>query len=602
MTCFIDSGSDGTGQITPSIVTSRTSGVAPLGVFFDASATTGTAATTPFFDLAYCWEFGDPTSGVWGTNGRSRNEHKGPVAAHVFETPGTYEVTLRIRDSLGRVVEDSVTITVTDPSAVFSGTNTICFSTSGNFTGAPAGATQVTISTLTDVQPYIAAGKRLLLRSGDTFPAGSGATFNVSGPGHFGSFGSGALPVIDATGFSSVQILQVATDDDNLEDWRFVDLDCSSDATNSRFFAAEGSADDITVLRCKCRGASAAVVSYTTLDFYNNNGSPGHTMYTGWFFHDCDFGQVVGGAGRLVLGVSGINYSIQGCLLDDSTAGEHVLRIFYFDTCVIANNELSKAPVFRLVIKMHDANYSGINGPGLTVGKPTQKVQTSDNSFDASTGDQDWIVAMGPQNSTFDERLSLLLIERNFFSGNADTQACLALFSVSGAAIRENIFRVTANTACSLVGRGGDTQQPTIGLSFRNNTTYGTAGSYAVMQLTGTDGWQDVDLRNCLVAGSGGLPLADAETVLSSNVATSSPGFVAGTPSVPADFRLLSSSPAVGQSDVTYQTAWDYFLEPMTFGSGQSGAAGAAQLLNPVAPVNRILPLRRINQLFWMGG
>ena len=74
-------------------VPTRFSGVAPLAVFFDATATTATATTRPFHDLEYRWAFSEtvgPGIGTWTTGSRanvsSRNSATGPVAAHVFET------------------------------------------------------------------------------------------------------------------------------------------------------------------------------------------------------------------------------------------------------------------------------------------------------------------------------------------------------------------------------------------------------------------------------------------------------------------------------------------------------------------------------------
>src|SRR5688500_14792000 len=66
--------------ITGSLVASRTSGVAPLAVFFDASGTTSTDTSRPFHDLEYRWGFDDPSSGTWTSSGASRNSARGPVA------------------------------------------------------------------------------------------------------------------------------------------------------------------------------------------------------------------------------------------------------------------------------------------------------------------------------------------------------------------------------------------------------------------------------------------------------------------------------------------------------------------------------------------
>jgi len=73
------------GGIVLSLVPARTSGVAPLAVFFDASGTTDIGVTTrPFHDLEYTWSFGDPGSGTWASGAQpgvsSRNSATGPVA------------------------------------------------------------------------------------------------------------------------------------------------------------------------------------------------------------------------------------------------------------------------------------------------------------------------------------------------------------------------------------------------------------------------------------------------------------------------------------------------------------------------------------------
>src|SRR3972149_6052856 len=127
--------------VTASVVPSRTSGVAPLSVFFDATTTTSDATTRPFHDLDYAWDFGDPSAGAWALDGLPKNQAKGGVAGHVFETPGTYTVTLTVRNALGETDTQRVSITVQDPEVVFAGANTVCFSVSGNFTGGPTGAT-----------------------------------------------------------------------------------------------------------------------------------------------------------------------------------------------------------------------------------------------------------------------------------------------------------------------------------------------------------------------------------------------------------------------------------------------------------------------------
>ncbi|MFA6259377.1 MAG: PKD domain-containing protein [Candidatus Peribacteraceae bacterium] len=71
---------------------SRTRGVAPLGVQFDMACTAGNPVSVH-------WDFGDNT------------ETDEPSPIHVFDDPGTYTVTLTVRDSSGVSSKKTLTIT-----------------------------------------------------------------------------------------------------------------------------------------------------------------------------------------------------------------------------------------------------------------------------------------------------------------------------------------------------------------------------------------------------------------------------------------------------------------------------------------------------------
>ena len=123
--CFADAGTAAGSNIQVSVTPTRISGVAPLSVFFDASGTTAQATSRPFHDLAYCWDFDDSGGGNFLADGKSKNRAYGPEAAHVFETPGNYSVSLKVRDSQGRVASKNVQIGVSDPNAFFAGISTV---------------------------------------------------------------------------------------------------------------------------------------------------------------------------------------------------------------------------------------------------------------------------------------------------------------------------------------------------------------------------------------------------------------------------------------------------------------------------------------------
>ncbi|HEX3018749.1 MAG TPA: PKD domain-containing protein, partial [Chitinispirillaceae bacterium] len=82
-----------------SFTANPTSGDAPLNVEFD-----GAASSDPDSDpLSFTWNFGDGKTGT------------GSIASHVYSTPGTCTVTLRVDDGNGNSDSESIIITVTQP-------------------------------------------------------------------------------------------------------------------------------------------------------------------------------------------------------------------------------------------------------------------------------------------------------------------------------------------------------------------------------------------------------------------------------------------------------------------------------------------------------
>jgi hypothetical protein len=214
---------------TLSLIPSRTSGVAPLAVFFDAASTTADGITYPFHELDYAWNFGDTSAGVWtyGTASTSKNVAYGPESAHVFETPGTYTVTLSVYDGTATVT-DTVVITVTDPDVVFGGTNTVCVSTSGTFTGCPSGAITNTTSSFVTALNYIdSSHKRLLFNRGETWTSTSSKTIVTSGAGVIGSYGTGISPIVSTTENDGNAVLVFTG-----SDWRVMDVTITNASTS----------------------------------------------------------------------------------------------------------------------------------------------------------------------------------------------------------------------------------------------------------------------------------------------------------------------------------------------------------------------------------
>ncbi|MBQ4819023.1 PKD domain-containing protein [Aquimarina sp. MMG016] len=85
-----------------SLITDRTSGIAPLEVNFDASASVDPGGNT----LTYSWDFGDGNTDV------------GAIVTHVFNTVGQYTVTLTVDNGQGNINTESAVITALEEPTV----------------------------------------------------------------------------------------------------------------------------------------------------------------------------------------------------------------------------------------------------------------------------------------------------------------------------------------------------------------------------------------------------------------------------------------------------------------------------------------------------
>ncbi len=208
---------------------------APLYVHFDATATTSSlGGDKPFMDLLYEWDFGDPASGNWATNGLPKNRAIGGVAAHVYERPGTYTVKLTVTDRTGASSTATRTVVVQDPDQFWSST-TACVSATGNCAGCPAGASTLTSGDFTAaMQNRVAAGaRRILFRRGETFVSNSpwATPGNLKTEALVSAFGTGTQPVVQISGsntraaiiLSGSSVTQATSGG-----WRFVDFRISS--------------------------------------------------------------------------------------------------------------------------------------------------------------------------------------------------------------------------------------------------------------------------------------------------------------------------------------------------------------------------------------
>jgi hypothetical protein len=546
---------------TTSQFANRTSGIAPLSVFFDATGTTSTTTSKPFHELLYVWDFGDssgsPVKGTkWDRGSQSaiatcaspyngcRNNAIGPVAAHVFENTGTFTVTLKIYYDATHFDTKTQAITV----SAYSG-KTYCIHHSAPLgSGVCSGVEHATTGDIkTDVANAIAAGaKQILFKRGDTYTTASGATISTAGPGIVGSYGSGAIPVINTT--STLAYNTIIKFDNSANDWRLMDLDLEGIGGNKQY-AVGLYRDFLTVLRVTTGNVYSSYDTYSgseavytdSLTVQDSTVNPGTDAAYGWYCGTCSHVAALGNS--MFLG----NYA---------TAG-HDIRFQGASYFVIANSDQTGST----------AKTAAING--FTIRGNSQYGEIVDNniiSFNAQ---------ILPQNTTSNENQRDIVVERNFFT------AAQLQIQANNITVRNNVFNLTGYTNVNYnapqavaVGWQSSAGSPmATNLYIYNNSTYygdtclagdycsgvafgsGLNGCVATVKNNLTyipSGTSQVSVRDstsggCTITGTSGTFGNSTDTQVKSN----SPNWSNGSSSfsTPSDFKPTSTSYAIGSNN-----------------------------------------------------
>lgn len=541
------------------VTASRTSGVAPLYVFFDSGFTSSTEVSRPFHDLTYKWNFDDPSSNAWAitesTTGLSKNKDSGPVAAHVFENPGTYDVSLNVYDASGGFVKsDTVQIAVSDPDAVYGPSNTICIGDStSNSTGCPgigSGATYIATDNILEMRNHVQSGRRVLLQRGSTWSASETVlSFDkVNGPITIGAYGSCTAP--DARGIcQNAPVINMASAANflsiyNLSDWRIMDLKLIGALENNSVVSSVSGLESVLLFRISSDGFDTAI----GIGYYNTNGHDQVAIVDCDIVNAYDFG-IYGGSERL---------SIMGTRIRD-TADGHNIRIWQAHYGVISHNLLSGA--HKLVLKLHGPPEDRVSKTDDTLlDNRTENLVVSDNVFGTSYA---WAVPIAAANSAYDTRLTEILVEKNRFLSGVGTahpnpvQQHLQI-GASNITVRNNIFDGSGSIeyrAPIAVDKSGPATKPAItGVNIYNNTCYHDTASplpqYYGIYVYEAEG---VEIKNNLIT----LPLGAANAVYycsdcdqvsaEGNLLTNSPEFVdsANADYLQRNFDLQAGSPAI---------------------------------------------------------
>jgi hypothetical protein len=450
------------GGLQLSAQVTRATGISPLLVFFDATATSDSAvARSVTQDVTFTWSFGDSGAsgtGTWayGSNpgGNSMNAGSGIVAAHLYRTAGSdtsYTATVTATDGTN-TASCSLGVTAYDPSGPngFPGTATTCVYNSSLGSGCPSGAaTLETTSIQTALSEAYGDGKRILFKCGDTFTGDNGRNDNLTAvKWAIGAYGgcrdtTSNRPILSNRGSNWIFQFSGSNGEGTLSD-----LDCEgngSPPTNGAgciWADPEGvmyqdtlynlysnnEAESYNWAQCSQCGivqsymngmGPGAIGSY-----FNYSGYAGYP-YTGNPYNNVNYTALIGN-------------HFDGGTTNISTNTETV-RISGCPYCYITNNDFANSGPRFSQFKMHEENpYSAAT---VWVGQYTEYDEVSDNYFYGHAGAYE--LELGPQNSNNDERLRYIVAERNVF---AATGGSLQM-EISGVNItaRDNVFVIPSS-------------------------------------------------------------------------------------------------------------------------------------------------------------
>lgn len=453
--------------VTPILSASLTSAVAPFGVVFDGVATTNSQGNDSFHDYVYYFDFGDGSAANY-TYGQLAGQTKnrfvgGPVAAYVYETPGTYTARMWVSDGVSVWGPVSQTITVTDPDVVYSGANTICISTSGTFTGAPAGSTQVTSSSFTSMMTtHGASGKRVLFRAGETFTCTALSTKTGVDGLYIGTFGGASQATINATvSIGATQMLQNV----NGADWRVHNLlftrTAASAFVDNSAISTGGSVRRLTIHNCSATnvngfaslGGENVVLSKVTTSNMNEGVATNGTC------------SILGAANKLL--------GVVDCSFDNSHGIEHVMRFQGAEKSCIISNRIARAATGKSYLTLRGFV---VAFPGYT----SRWTVVSNNFFDASTATigTSGMSSIAPQNTSSYEELADVIWENNFYFVYLES----TIMQLLGArlTVRNNVIYKPANASSTTTlvyevkdNTGYSSNVPSSSnIRIHNNTTY----------------------------------------------------------------------------------------------------------------------------------
>ena len=500
-----------------------------------------------------------------------RTSTMGPITGFVYETPGTYTATLTVRAPNGLEATETVEITVQDPDVVFAGTDTICISNTGDFSGAPAGALLITETDLdAALTGRFETGKRILLNRGETWSiSGELPRIGQFGPGILGTYGEGARPIIENSASSNTLTTWWASGATGANDWRIMDLHFVSTIVSTpstrpaTAIQLAGNPREILVLRMKVEYHAIGTHFGSGGTRQDENGNTVRGRPDSCHVVECEFSGLRNSNSAGDRGGYGIlgtvtNSFLMGNRVWDHTNGEHCVRVTQGVDSVLAHNDLRDPWSIKHALTIRAPHFPDEQ-------RVTEYLVVRDNQIFG--GDATWTVTVHATNAFTDERISNVLLENNFIS--ADTGGSIVVtLTGENVAFRNNIIgNWNSSGSAIVVEERGLGPQPR-DIRIYNNTIHAEGNRPDILSTRA--GVVDVDFYNNLVISDRSYTMIDqnsGSTVISesNNLGIPTSEMVNSNPVVFEDYAPVLESAAV-DGGITLIQYFDFLGNPRTLG------------------------------------
>ncbi len=410
----------------------------PAGTAIHVEALKSTLNAGDVLSARFDWDFGD--------SGSKYNQLTGFNAAHLYDKPGTYTVTLTVTNSAGKVgtAQSKVTITADDRQVIY-------VSPSGNDSNSGTSASSA-VKTFARASTLVGDNTEILFQRGSTYNTGN-TTMSLGYENIvLGAYGSGSAPVLKYTGNQRLATILTTSGGKNVT-IRDVTFDSSIQSIYDQDMndCIHAGGENISVLNCTVVNAGY---------FINTNGHP-----TGFLAQD-NSTTSARSLRAYFAWVQGSDQVYLGNTCHDST-WQHCLRNGGTDRLLIAYNDFSNAPnpggVIKGTLTLHQGNYIYVTGNKLT----------------------DGAVNVGPlyHGSGLDNkgaRINYIVIENN----QIDDATLNLSHGSNHVMIRDNVIAQDGRPAIDMTGWSDLYNRGTSDVYIENNTAInkGTSGKFLLLE------------------------------------------------------------------------------------------------------------------------